>query len=254
MAACLSSLFTWARRERHVKNDPTVGLDKPNAPHARDRVLNCKPDVRRADELRWFWQACERVDEPYNILLRLLLLTGARRDELAKLTEDEVSDDLATIRLSGERTKNRRPHEIYMPPLAVTLLQSVKRIAGCKFWFSTDGTAAVTSWSRAKRQLDQAMAKLAKAERGDEFTIPAWRVHDLRRTASTGMHSAGIAPHVVEAVIGHVSGFRSGVAGTYNVASYESERRAALSRWADHIQSVISNGSQSNVVPFSAQS
>jgi integrase len=253
MAAALSSLFTWARRERHIKNDPTTSLAKPAAPLPRDRVLNSKPDVRRADELRWFWQACDRVDEPYNILLRLLLLTGARRDELARLTEDEISDDLATIRLSGDRTKNHRAHEIYMPPLAVTLLQSVKRIAGCKYVFSTNGTAPVTSWSRAKRQLDQAMQTLARGERGEDFVISAWRVHDLRRTASTGMHAIGIAPHVVEAAIGHVSGFRSGVAGTYNAHAYESERRAALARWGAHVESII-NGSQSNVVPFSSQS
>jgi integrase len=253
LAAALSSFFSWARAKRHVSADPTIGLDKPAQGKARDRVLNTKPDVRRADELRWFWQACAEVPEPYSIVLRLLLLTGARRDELAKLTEDEVSDDLATIRLSGDRTKNHRPHEIYLSALAVTLLQSVKRIAGSHYLFTTNGTAPVTSWSRVKRDLDQAMLRLARQERGEDFTIPPFRIHDVRRTASTGMHAIGVPPHVVEAVIGHVSGFKSGVAGVYNAHAYESERRAALSRWADHIQSVISNGGQSNVVPFSSQ-
>jgi integrase len=184
--------------------------------------LNCRIDVRRADELRWFWKATGELPEPYGTVLRLLLLTGARRDEIARLTTDEISDDLATLRLPGERTKNHRPHEIYLPPLAVTLLTSVKRIAG-KFVFG--GIAPVTSWSRMKRVLDAAMAKLAKQERGEDFTIPPFRIHDVRRTAATGMHAIGIPPHIVEAVIGHVSGFKSGVAGVYNVANYESERR-----------------------------
>jgi integrase len=254
MAAVLSSLFTWAKRERHVKIDPTVGLDKPNAPPSRDRVLNCKPDVRRADELRWFWSACDSVGEPYGALLKLLLLTGARRDEIANLVEDEVSDDLATLRIPGSRTKNHRPHEIYLPPPAVKLLASVPRIAGCRYWFSTNGRTPVSSWSKAKRDLDQAMLALARAERGEGFVIDPWRIHDLRRTASTGMHSIGIAPHVVEAAIGHVSGFRSGVAGTYNAHQYAEERKVALARWAAHVEAVVNGTHTTVVVPFAAQS
>jgi integrase len=254
MAAVLSSLFTWAKRERHVRIDPTVGLDKPNAPPSRDRVLNTKPDVRRADELRWFWQAATTLGEPYGALLKLLLLTGARRDEFANLVEDEVSDDLATLRIPGARTKNRRPHEFYLPPVAVKLLAGVPRIAGCRFWFSTNGKTPVTSWSKAKRDLDQAMARLAKAERGAGFVIEPWRIHDLRRTCSTGMHGIGVPPHIVEAAIGHVSGFKSGVAGTYNVANYSSERRAALTRWAQHVEALVNGAPSTVVVPFAAQS
>jgi integrase len=254
MAACLSSLFTWAKRERHVKIDPTVGLDKPNAPPSRDRVLNTKPDVRRADELRWFWQATTTLGEPYGALLKLLLLTGARRDELANLVEDEVADDLATLRIPGTRVKNRRAHEIYLPPLAVKHLAGVPRIAGCRFWFSTNGRAPVSSWSKAKRDLDAAMLELARAERGENFVIEPWRIHDLRRTASTSMHAVGVPPHIVEAVIGHVSGFRSGVAGTYNAHQYAEERKVALARWAARVESIVNGNPSTVVVPFAAQS
>jgi integrase len=254
MAAVLSAFFSWARKERHVKIDPTIGLDKPNAPASRDRVLNARIDVRKGDEVRWFWQACASVDEPYGILLKLLLLTGCRRDELARLTEDEISDDLATIRLPASRTKNHRAHEVYLSPPAIKLIASVPRIHGCKYLFSTNGRTPVLSWSRAKRDLDQAMAKIAKAERGEDFTIPSWRVHDLRRTASTGMHSIGVPPHIVEAVIGHVSGFRSGVAGTYNAHQYAEERKAALSRWAAHVEALVNGTPSTVVVPFAAQS
>jgi integrase len=125
--------------------------------------------------------------EPYGVLLKLLLLTGCRREELCALVEDEVSDDMQTISLPGSRTKNHRPIDVYLPPLAVALLAGVNRIAGCRYWFTTNGRTPITSWSKTKRDLDLAMTELAKAERGDGFTIPEWRIHDLRRTAATGM-------------------------------------------------------------------
>jgi integrase len=254
LAAALSSFFSWARAKRHVSADPTIGLDKPAQGKARDRVLNARLDVRRADEVRWFWKACSELPEPYGILLKLLLLTGCRRDELARLTVDEISDDLQTIRLPPARVKSNRAHEIYMPALAIKLIVEVKRISGCRYVFSTNGSAPVTSWSRVKRDLDRIMARLAREERGADFVIEPWRIHDLRRTASTGMHAIGVPPHIVEAVIGHVSGFKSGVAGTYNVHAYESERRAALARWAAHVEALVNGNPSTVVVPFAAQS
>jgi integrase len=254
MAAVLGSFFGWARRGRHIGANPAIDLAKPKPPKARDRVLNSKLDVRKADEARWFWKATGELPEPYGILLKLLLLTGCRRDEIAKLTEDEVSDDMRTLSLPGTRTKNHLPIDVYLPPLAVTLLASVKRIAGCRYVFTTNGKTPVTSWSKAKRDLDKAMAKLAHAERGNEYNIPEWRIHDLRRTAATGMASIGVAPHVVEAALNHVSGAKGGIAGIYNREQYAEERKAALARWAAHLESIV-NGTQSSVVvPFAAQS
>ena len=73
-----------------------------------------------------------------------------------------------------------------------------------------------------------------------------WVLHDLRRTAATGMAEIGIAPHIVEAVLNHVSGARAGVAGTYNRAQYLPEKTAALKRWVVHVQGLAA-GKQSNV-------
>jgi integrase len=70
--------------------------------------------------------------------------------------------------------------------------------------------------------------------------IPPWRLHDLRRTAATGMAEIGIAPHIVEAALNHISGAKAGVAGTYNRAAYAEEKRAALERWATHVQGLVS--------------
>jgi hypothetical protein len=69
--------------------------------------------------------------------------------------------------------------------------------------------------------------------------IAAWRLHDLRRSTATGMANLGIAPHIVEAVLNHVSGAKASVAGTYNRAAYEPEKRIALELWAAHIEALI---------------
>jgi integrase len=94
--------------------------------------------------------------------------------------------------------------------------------------FTTTGRSPVSGWSKIKRRLDEAMK------------IPPWRLHDLRRTAATGMAEIGIAPHIVEAALNHVSGAKAGVAGTYNRAAYADEKRAALERWALHVQGLVS--------------
>jgi hypothetical protein len=103
--------------------------------------------------------------------------------------------------------------------------------------FTTNGKTPIAAWSRVKKQLDSAMGK----------GVPAWRIHDLRRTAVTGMVELGIAPHVVELVVNHISGARAGVAGVYNRANMIDERRAALERWAAHISGLVS-GTGDNVV------
>src|SRR5271163_3083046 len=100
-------------------------------PAKRDRVLNVKTDAKNADELRFFWQSTDVVGEPFGSLLQLLLITGCRLNELARLTRDELSDDLATIRLRGHRTKNGLPHDVPLPPLARDIIKGVPKLAGC---------------------------------------------------------------------------------------------------------------------------
>jgi len=116
--------------------------------------------------------------------------------------------------------------------------------------FTTTGKSPVSGFSKIKARLDRAMLAAAAADSDSEKpTIPPWRLHDLRRTAVTGMAELGIAPHVIEAVVNHVSGARAGVAGIYNRSKLISERRAALDRWTSHVGGVVS-GKAVNVVPL----
>ena len=118
-----------------------------------------------------------------------------------------------------------------LPPLARDIIVAQPHIGDCMFTYTGK---VLSGFSRAKENLDEAMAAVAREE------LAAWRLHDLRRTASTMMHEKlGIAPHVVEAVLNHVSGHKAGVAGTYNVAEYREEKAVALARWAAHVKGIV---------------
>ena len=246
MASALGALFRWTSQHRRhaIQVNPTTGVWRPGPPASRHRTLNTRPEVRRADEARWLWRATEEMGHPFGGLIRLLLLTGARRDELADLRHEEVADDLSAIHLSGSRTKNGRPHIIYLSPLAREVLASVPRVEGSPWVFTTNGRKPFSGFSKAKTTLDGIMLRIAQEEGVDR--VEPWRIHDLRRTCATGMSSLGILPHVVEACLGHMSGAKGGVAGIYNHAQYEPERREALERWADRIKALVSE----NVVAF----
>jgi integrase len=233
MFAVLSVLFRWLLRRRRISQNPCISVHRPAAPAARDRVLS-DPEIVK------FWAATSTIGELFGQVLKLLLLTGCRRDEIAHMTFAELDDDLTMLRLPKERTKNRRPFDLPLPPMARELLANVKRIEGCRFVFSTNGRTPVSGWSKIKKRLNGAMG------------IPAWRIHDLRRTCATGMAGLTIPPHIVEAALNHISGAKAGVAGTYNRAAYQPEKKAAFERWAAHIAGLVEGG-PSSVVPLRVQ-
>ena len=236
--AALSSMFSWLKRQRRVESNPCAGVHRPAGPKARDRVLT-------ADEIRWFWRACESVDaplapsapRPFGPLLKVLLLTGQRRNEVAGMARGELSDDGATWNIPGSRTKNGRAHIVPLSPLVRELIASVKAKPDSPFIFTTTGTTPVSGWSRMKDRLDAAM--LAAAREEGHAVIQPWTLHDLRRTFVTGMVELHVPPHVVELVVNHISGTRAGVAGTYNRSELLPERKAALERWATHVRGLV---------------
>jgi integrase len=232
MGRTLSKLFGWLLQHRHITSDPSVGVWCPPAPKARERVLS-------DEELRFFWHAASDLGSPFGPLLCLLLLTGQRLGEVSGMRRDELKGD--EWQLPGERTKNHKQHIVPLSPLARELIGSVTKIEECPFVFSTTGKRPVSGWSKTKARLDRSMAALAEA------TIAPWTLHDLRRTAVTGMADLGISPHAIEAVVNHISGAKAGVAGVYNRSEYRAEKKDALARWALHVQGLIGDGA-GNVV------
>ena len=140
----------------------------------------------------------------------------------------EIDHAKSLIALSGERTKNGRPHDVPLSPAAVTIMERQPRRVGRELVFG-ERAGPFQGWSKAKAALDKAIAKNS-AENG---RVAPWRLHDVRRTVATRMADLGIQPHVVEAVLNHVSGHKAGVAGIYNRSVYAAEKRAALDIWGN---------------------
>jgi integrase len=221
--------FSWCVGEGLVETNPATDCNKAQESDSRDRVLS-------NDEIRALLAALPATGD-YGDLVRLLLLTGQRRQEIARLQWGEIDFDTGRITLSGERTKNGRAHIIPMSDSVKAILQARPRNPGRDYVFGQRG-GGYSDWGNAKAALDKKLA--FKNE---------WRVHDLRRTCATGMAELGVQPHIIEAVLNHVSGHKGGVAGVYNRASYESDKRRALDLWANHVQALVT-GEASKVVPM----
>jgi integrase len=194
--------------------------------------------VLSESEIDAFWKAAEVATKPFDAVLKHLLLTGCRLNEVAGMRcaeletiRDVFSDDFGRIDtwcIPGERTKNRRTHVVPLSPLARDILSRVERLEGCEFVFSTNQKTPVSGFFKIKLRLDAKMPGVAP-----------WRIHDIRRSAATHMAEIGIAPHIIELCLNHVSGTRAGVAGIYNRSEQMEERRAAMERWAAHVLGIV---------------
>jgi integrase len=221
--ASLVKFLGWCAKEGFVDTNPAVHTNK-NKERPRDRVL-------KDWELRKIWHALPEGD--FGEIVTLLMLTGARADEIAELRWSEIDLDRGVIALPATRTKNRRAHIVPMSPSVHTILEGRIRQDGRDLIFGR-GQRGFSGWSNCKRKLDEAVK------------LEPWIIHDLRRAAATGMGEIGVAPWIIEAVLNHVSGFRAGVSGVYNRSQLPAEKAAALARWDDHLMAVI-DGRESNI-------
>lgn len=183
---------------------------------------------------------------PFGPMYQLLMITGQRLNEVAKMQWTHVKDDVWLI----PTTKNKEPHEVPLSASAIDVLKSLPRFkresdAGGNE-NSTDETAPyalsgssgqkpVFGFSRAKRRMDELSG------------VADWINHDLRRTLSTNMARMGVQPHIVEKLLNHKTGTISGVAAVYNRYGYEVEKRQALEAWARRLQGII-EGRKANIV------
>ena len=223
----LSALFTWAMREGLTDANPVLFTNRPATARKRDRVLT---DA----ELLEVWRATVN-GTPYSNIVRLLMLTGQRRDEVGSMAWVELDLSARDWLIPGERTKNHRAHIVPLSDAALEIIRATPRIEGQEFLFSANG---YSGWSKSKAALDAAILAARRKSDPRAKEIPAWRLHDLRRTFSTRGNDLGIAPHVIEAALNHVSGSKAGVAGNYNFAVYANEKRAAMAIWSDHVLSL----------------
>jgi integrase len=235
--AVLRRMCNWAIERGIIASSPVEKIKPPGAETARDRILS-------DDEIRLAWGAFDAVGWPFGKIAKLLLLTGARRDEIAEARWSELDLAAKTLTIAKERSKNGIAHEIPLSDAALRIFEGLPRIGDGKDGpvFTTTGKTPVSGWSRAKEQLDRAIG----------VSIPPWVLHDLRRTAASGMAGIGIAPHVVEAALNHKSGTIKGIAAVYNRYNYASEKRAALDAWARRLSTVVTGETASNAISIDA--
>ena len=239
LRAHLNTLFNWAKGRDIIQVNPLDGIKPPAPEKARDRVLT-------NDEIRLFWQASMGMEYPFGPLYRVLLLTGQRLREVAEMTWQEVDGDTWT--LPASRSKNGDEHVVPLSPEVIAILEALPKIG--RFIFTTTGKSPVSGFTRAKARADRLMGEAANRDLpagSDPVVIPAFTIHDLRRTAATGMAGLRFPPQVVEAVLNHRSGTRRGVAGVYNRFDYAEEKRHALESWARLVTQLV-EGRDSNVV------
>jgi integrase len=178
---------------------------------ARHRILN-------DDEIRAIWPALDKAGT-FGAIVKTLLLTGQRRDEVAQMRRHEIGDDgLWTI--PAERYKTKRPNHV---PLSKAALAVIKDRTSDHVFAGRDGDGPFNGFSKSKAALDKATG------------VTGWTLHDLRRTAKTLMVRAGVRPDISERVLGHVI---AGVEGTYDRHSYADEKRDALERLAAMLERI----------------
>jgi integrase len=221
LRSATSSFFKWSMQMGYVDANPVIDAFKPKAPPSRDRVLSNA-------ELAAIWRGLEA--DAYGQVIKLLMLTGARRSEVGGIRRSELffwdGGPADTWSLPAARTKNGRALVLPITPLMRSIIETVPVREGFDVLFGYR-QGGFTGWSIGKRELD---AKLG---------LPPWRHHDIRRSVSTGMGDLGVQPHVIEQILNHQSGHKSGVAGIYNRSGYEREVRAAMLLWSDHIEALV---------------
>lgn len=242
--AILRRLFRWAVNNGDLDVSPMLDMEGPEGAEARDRFL-------KDWELRLVWDACGALGYPFGPLFRLLILTGARREEVASLPWPELDRASALWSLPAERAKNANATEIPLSSGAIKEIENLRDIRDDRdkrwprkgYLFTTTGTTPVSGYSKAKKRLD---ALVAKANGGE--ALERWTLHDLRRTLATGMQKLGVRFEVTEAILNHVGQSRAGVAGVYQRHDWGPEKRAALQAWSDHIERLVTGADDTNVV------
>jgi len=228
--AAVRKLCNWSVERGIIASSPCDKIKAPGAEQSRDRILT---DV----ELRAVWTDCDTIGWPFGPLLRLLLLTGQRREEVGAMRWTEIDLEAGLWTLPRERAKNKIAHAVPLSPQAVAILREISRIeveGGPGYVFTVTGWTPVSGFSRAKARLD----KLMTEELGE--APPAWVIHDLRRTFASNLARLGTALPTIERLLNHTSGPSfGGVQGVYQRHSFEPEMRRAVDAYGDFVDEVI---------------
>jgi integrase len=221
--AKLAAFFTWAMQQGLIelnRRNPVAGTPRPKRASERERILD-------NDELVKIWNVC--TDGDHGKVVRLMILTGCRRQEIGGLRWSEIAPDRSTWTLPRARAKNKRPLTLPLLPAMREIIDDVPEMVGRDQLFGQRSEKGFGGWDKLKQSIDKASG------------VTNWTLHDLRRTVATRMADIGVQPHVIDLVQNHV-GFRAGVHGKYNRSTYANEIRTALVTWHDHLRTLLEGG------------
>jgi integrase len=221
--SAVRKMFNWAVARDIVATSPCAGLKPPTAERSRDRVLS-------DSELRNVLHAATKMGGPFGALIRLLVLTGQRRDEVARIRWAEIDLDGRLWTLARERVKNDAPHDVPLSKAVVAILQTLPRI-GTEYVLTTNGKAPASNYAKNKRRLDALLPD----------DMPAWRLHDIRRSVASGMARLGVNLPVIEKVLNHRSGSFAGIVSVYQRHDFAAEKRRGLEAWGAYVEQLITH-------------
>ena len=230
--AAIRALFNWALRRGMIDATPAALVEAPGEETARARVLT-------SDEIRVIWACAEDTAYPFGPFFRFALVTGQRREEVARMEWDQLDLNGRTWTLSAEVTKAGRTHIVPLTPLAIEILKALPRKAftfgqwtkPSRYVFTTAGDTPISGFSKAKTRLDQYIAE----HRGGAALAP-WTIHDLRRTCATEMARLGVPRLIIGKVLNHAD---RTVTGIYDRYAYLREKGHALESWAQYLGNLI---------------
>jgi len=242
--ALIRKLFNWCLERGVLEISPAANVKPPGREVSRDRVLS-------DDEIRSVWVCCDAVGHPFGAIFKLLVVTSQRREEVGRMLWADLDLGKGSWTIPRERSKNGVANEVPLSPLALAIIKELPRFEGEDLVFSASNGSGrpASGYSKAKLRLDRMIAARRASEGSPE--MPEWWLHDLRRTAASGMAQLGVPPHVIERVLNHISGSQAGVAGIYNRYGYLPEKRQALDAWSRYVENLVTPG-QGNVVPLAS--
>jgi len=218
------TFFGWCVSQNLIDTSPMARMEPPGHDKARDRILT-------DEELKAVYNAAYRAHNAFQRLVCLLIHTGCRRGELTRLEWSFIAP--AAITFPPELTKNGRTHTIPMGPRTKAILHSIPRQHDLYVFPSSrehvrgKPSTVMTGYSTAKRAFDEACG------------VHGWTLHDLRRTFATGLQKLGVRLEVIEALLNHVSGSRSGIVGVYQRHSWQPEMRDAIELWEQYLYGLL---------------
>jgi integrase len=231
----IGAMFNWAVDKDRIPVSPSNGVKPPSKEKSRDRWLD-------AQEIVWFWRACDQIGYPFGPLFQTLLLTAQRLTETASMEWSELNLEARLWVIPRHKAKSDRAHEVQLAEPIIALLRAQPRLG--PFVFTGKTGRHVTGFTYGKTLLDAATAESAAGARIEPFLV-----HDLRRSAASHMVKIGIAPAVVDKILNHSAGTIRGVSAIYIRHQFADERRAALAAWASYVVGLLSPA-PSNVVPL----